>query len=229
MEKEKGIFLYDDILHNEDYHLTISEKIVLSIYKYYTKNGKYKCCSLTNEEVAIKANISRQRLKEIKIHLKKIGLIKTTGIKVYYAGMKILPDRYENTTSTGMKILPDRYENTTSTGMKILPHNKENKNNKENKENKESKTNFDQALNNLSDYYKTTEKIEYLKSNYGEYINKINSIDDDLSIDSISKNIKNAIIKKFGVEPIQIIDIEKKESTCHSIEEIVDEVSKERI
>ena len=214
MEKEKGIFLYDDILHNEDYHLTISEKIVLSIYKYYTKNGKYKCCSLTNEEVAIKANISRQRLKEIKIHLKKIGLIKTTGIKVYYAGMKILPDRYENTTSTGMK---------------ILPHNKENKNNKENKENKESKTNFDQALNNLSDYYKTTEKIEYLKSNYGEYINKINSIDDDLSIDSISKNIKNAIIKKFGVEPIQIIDIEKKESTCHSIEEIVDEVSKERI
>ena len=224
----EGIFTPAEILYNND--LTLAERYVLSIYYYYTKNGKYKCCSLTNEEVAKKANISLQRLKEMKPHLKKLGLIKTSGNKVYYLGeQNETKKEYENHTTTSMKIIPEEYENHTRSSMKNTPHNKENKNNKENKENKESKTNFDQALDNLTDYYKTTEKIEYLKSNYGEYINKINSIDDDLSIDSISKNIKNAIIKKFGVEPIQIIDIEKKESTCHSIEEIVDEVSKERI
>ena len=215
----EGIFIPKQIAVLEE--LDGNEKMVLSIYKYYTQKGKYHCCTLTNEEIGKEIGRSKRQIIRIKNHLKELGFIRIIGIKVYY-------EECHSCHSKGDILGTEECHSCHSKGDTVVTHNKENKNKKEKKEEKETKNNFDQALNNLSDYYKTTEKIEYLKSNYGEYINKINSIDDDLSIDSISKNIKNAIIKKFGVEPIEVIDIEKKESICHSIEEIVEnEVSKD--
>ena len=46
----EGIFIPNEILKLKD--LNITEKVVLSIYKYYTEQGKYKCCSLSKPQIA---------------------------------------------------------------------------------------------------------------------------------------------------------------------------------
>ena len=237
MEREKGIVLYKDILHNKA--LNSSEKIVLSIYKYFTKNGRYKCCSMTNEEVSQELEISIVQLKRIKKHLKELGLIKTSGIKVYYN------EGYQDDTTRGINMIPPQYQDDTSKGIKMIPHNNneesidppykgsiDSNNNKENEssvglieetnldslsnEENKPKTNWDLVLDNLTDYYKTTEKIEYLKTTSNGIIDKINSIPrEEFNAYNTCNVIRDKLIEKFNVEPYEAKDIEKKEPTGH--------------
>ena len=83
----EGIFIPNEILKLKD--INITEKVVLSIYKYYTEQGKYKCCSLSKPQIADELGISVDYVKDIKKHLKELGYIKTDGgIRVIYLGIK---------------------------------------------------------------------------------------------------------------------------------------------
>ena len=83
----EGIFIPNEILKVKD--LNITEKVVLSIYKYYTEQGKYKCCSLSKPQIADELGISVDYVKDIKKHLKELGYIRTDGgIRVIYLGIQ---------------------------------------------------------------------------------------------------------------------------------------------
>ena len=82
------VFIPNEILKLKD--LNITEKVVLSIYKYYTEQGKYKCCSLSKPQIADELGISVDYVKDIKKHLKELGYIKTDGgIRVIYLGIQV--------------------------------------------------------------------------------------------------------------------------------------------
>ena len=83
----EGIFIPNEILKLKD--INITEKVVLSIYKYYTEQGKYKCCSLSKSQIADELGISVDYVKDIKKHLKELGYIRTDGgIRVIYLGIQ---------------------------------------------------------------------------------------------------------------------------------------------
>ena len=188
---KEGIFIPDEFLENNE--LNHTEMIVLSIYKYYTENGKYKCCSLTCSQIADKLNVSIWYLNKIKKHLKELGYISTDGgIKVTYLGI------------TDCTIVQN--EDCTIVQSESVPeynHNKEKEEKKEIK--KDGITNFDLLLGKLSKDYLTPEKIEYMKEHF---MNRINEVDiEDGVIDSWITNIKNELNKQYPIEFV----IEKKE------------------
>ena len=81
----KGLFIPDEILELDD--LGWTECVVLAVYWYYTVEGELHCCMLQNKDVCKKARIKDESgLRRIKKHLKDLGLIRTSGIKVYYTG-----------------------------------------------------------------------------------------------------------------------------------------------
>ena len=81
------VFIPNEILKLKD--INITEKVVLSIYKYYTEQGKYKCCSLSKPQIADELGISVDYVKDIKKHLKELGYIRTDGgIRVIYLGIQ---------------------------------------------------------------------------------------------------------------------------------------------
>ena len=81
----KGLFIPDEILLNED--LKGMERILLAFYWYYTVNGELHCCIMKNEDVCKRVGISEVRkMQRMKSHLKELGYIRTSGIKVYYIG-----------------------------------------------------------------------------------------------------------------------------------------------
>ena len=83
----EGIFIPNEILKVKE--LTSTEKMVLALYKYYTEQGKNKCCSLTKPQIAEDLGISVDYVKKIKNHLKGLGYIKTDGgIRVIYVGVQ---------------------------------------------------------------------------------------------------------------------------------------------
>ena len=102
----EGIFIPKEILKLKE--LTSTEKMVLALYKYYTEQGNYKCCSLTKPQIAEDLGISVDYMKKIKTHLKDLGYIKTDGgIRVIYVGVQggdIVPTDYVQ----GGNIVPTR-------------------------------------------------------------------------------------------------------------------------
>ena len=82
-----GIFTPKEILKLKE--LSSTEKMVLALFKYFTEQGKYKCCSLTKAQIADELGISEVYIKKIKSHLKDLGYIRTDGgIKVIYLGVQ---------------------------------------------------------------------------------------------------------------------------------------------
>lgn len=196
----KGIFIPQEFFQIED--LNYSEMIVLAVYKYYTEEGRYHCCSMTNEEIAKMLRMGERNLQTIKKHLKTMGFIKSDGgIKVKYVGI----DRGEldcthqvkPTVPGGEAELIPGVQNTAVRGEAERTHNKEEKTNKDFK--KEGMTNFDLVIENLPREYKTQEKIDFLSNNYNDRINHFNGLSeiDDSMIECWVSQIKHLLIQQF--------------------------------
>ena len=220
------VFIPNEILKLKD--LNITEKVVLSIYKYYTEQGKYKCCSLSKPQIADELGISVDYVKDIKKHLKELGYIRTDGgIRVIYLGIQggdITPSNETqggDITPTGGGYNTQGGGYNTHQGGDITPsewgiyppHKKEKKDKKEiKKEEKRIMTNFDLLLDKLSSDYKTPEKIEFIKDKYEERINNTDLIDG--TIDSWVTNIKIELNRVYPIE----YKVEKKKTISNTID-----------
>ena len=201
----EGLFIPKDILKIEK--LSSTEKMVLALYKYYTEKGKYKCCSMTNDQIADDICISTRQLMYIKKHLKELGYIRTDGgVKVTYIGIKggevqLTPGVKSTSpgvksTSPGVKSTSPQVGNTLHPKSEVdFTHKKEKK---EKKEIKKGMTNFDRLVELLPEDYKTQERIDYIKNKYEDRINSIDSIDS--AIESWVINIKIELNKVFPME-----------------------------
>ncbi len=222
----EGIFIPNEILKLKD--LNITEKVVLSIYKYYTEQGKYKCCSLSKPQIADELGISVDYVKDIKKHLKELGYIRTDGgIRVIYLGIQggdITPnDEIQvgdiTPTSGGYNTQGGGYNThqvgdiTPSEWGIEHPHKKEKENKKEiKKEEKRIMTNFEMLLDKLTSDYKTPERIDYIKDKYEERINSTDLIDG--AMDSWITNIKIELNQQFPMNYV----IEKKKPISNTID-----------
>ena len=221
----EGIFIPNEILKLKD--LNITEKVVLSIYKYYTEQGKYKCCSLSKPQIADELGISVDYVKDIKKHLKELGYIKTDGgIRVIYLGIQV-GDITPSDETQGGDITPTsggyntqgggynthQVGDITPTRWGIYPpHKKEKENKKEIKKEKKVMTNFDLLLDKLTSEYKTPERIDYIKDKYEERINNTDLIDG--TIDSWVTNIKIELNQQFPMNYV----IKKKKPISNTID-----------
>lgn len=207
----EGIFIPNEILKLKD--INITEKVVLSIYKYYTEQGKYKCCSLSKPQIADELGISVDYVKDIKKHLKELGYIKTDGgIRVIYLGIQggdITPTGGGYNTQGGGYNTHQVGDITPSEWGIYHPHKKEKENKKEiKKEEKRIMTNFEMLIHRLPDYYLTEERINYLKENYKD---KINNADmSDGMFDCWLINIKNELNRVYPME-YKVEKVNKKE------------------
>lgn len=207
----EGIFIPNEILKLKD--LNITEKVVLSIYKYYTEQGKYKCCSLSKPQIADELGISVDYVKDIKKHLKELGYIRTDGgIRVIYLGIQggdITPTGGGYNTQGGGYNTHQVGDITPSEWGIYHPHKKEKENKKEiKKEEKRIMTNFEMLIHRLPDYYLTEERMNYLKENYKD---KINNADmSDGMFDCWLINIKNELNRVYPME-YKVEKVNKKE------------------
>ena len=209
------VFIPNEILKLKD--INITEKVVLSIYKYYTEQGKYKCCSLSKPQIADELGISVDYVKDIKKHLKELGYIRTDGgIRVIYLGVQggdITPTGGGYNTRGGGYNTHQVGDITPSEWGIYPPHKKEKKDKKEiKKEKKGIMTNFEMLIDRLPDYYLTEERIDYLKEHYKDKINNA-----DMSggiLDSCLINIKNELNRVYPIE----YKVEKKEPISNTID-----------
>ena len=172
----KGLFIPDEILKKDG--LTTTEKMVLSVYKYYTENGKYKCCSMTCEQVADELNISVWYINKIKKHLKELGYIRASGIKVTYLGVK------DCTIVQSKSVLEYRHKKEKEIKKEIK------------KEMSEKKTNLDLLLDKLPEDYKTPETIDFIKTNYLDRINELD-LSDVGKVESYVVSLKSLLLNNF--------------------------------
>lgn len=205
------VFIPNEILKLKD--INITEKVVLSIYKYYTEQGKYKCCSLSKPQIADELGISVDYVKDIKKHLKELGYIRTDGgIRVIYLGIQggdITPTGGGYNTQGGGYNTHQVGDITPSEWGIYPPHKKEKKDKKEiKKEEKRIMTNFEMLIHRLPDYYLTEERMNYLQENYKD---KINNADmSDGMFDCWLINIKNELNRVYPME-YKVEKVNKKE------------------
>ena len=205
------VFIPNEILKLKD--INITEKVVLSIYKYYTEQGKYKCCSLSKPQIADELGISVDYVKDIKKHLKELGYIRTDGgIRVIYLGIQggdITPTGGGYNTQGGGYNTHQVGDITPSEWGIYHPHKKEKKEKKEiKKEEKRIMTNFEMLIHRLPDYYLTEERMNYLQENYKD---KINNADmSDGMFDCWLINIKNELNRVYPME-YKVEKVNKKE------------------
>ena len=208
------VFIPNEILKLKD--INITEKVVLSIYKYYTEQGKYKCCSLSKPQIADELGISVDYVKDIKKHLKELGYIRTDGgMRVIYLGIQggdITPTGGGYNTQGGGYNTHQVGDITPSEWGIEHPHKKEKENKKEIKKEKKVMTNFDLLLDKLPSYYKTPEMIDYIKDKYEERINNTELIDG--TIDSWVTNIKIELNRVYPIE----YKVEKKKPISNTID-----------
>lgn len=202
MNKLKLDFLKVPTEFFEIEELAWSEKFVLALYKYYS-NGSYKCCTLTNQDVADFFHIDRRSVIRIKNRLKELGYIRTdeSGKKTFYVGVK--GDTDVTPLPVTQMSLPSDTDVTPKVTQMSLINVKEEKEYKEKKEfNKESdtnRTNFDLLLGKLPDEYMTEEWVSYIYDNVSrEKIDNFNSLklSEYVSFDNYLIPIKSLIQKR---------------------------------
>ena len=180
------------------------ERDILALYKYYTDNGKYKCCVLTNRQIAEEFCIGIRHLQEIKQHLKELGYIRTDGgVKVFYMGIE-----GRATAQGGMShSAPQGRATAHPKDEPQRTHKKEKKEEKRNKKEKggltparkeEDMSNFDRLIARLPDEYKKGERIDYIKNNFMDRINRLDM--DDSILDTWVIGIKNEVNKRYPIE-----------------------------
>ena len=208
----EGLFIPKEILKIQE--LTSTEKMVLSLYKYYTEKGTNKCCSLTKPQIADELNISTRYMKKIKSHLVDLGYIRTDGgIKVTYLGVQgdtrvssndvqgdtIVPPGGHQSVQGGTPECPVKDTIVSSKGTPECPHKKEKKEKNIKKEEKRELTNFDLLISKLPEDYKTQEKIDYIKEHFIDKINEQDFTEGGI-IDMCIVQLKDVLNKKFPIE-----------------------------
>lgn len=169
-----GIFIPMELQQIEE--LNNTESMVLAIYRYYTINGDLHCCALKNEDICKMVRLKDEsNLRRIKKHLKELGYIRTDGgVRVIYLGVQggqISPNREDLNVPQGGQISPKRRTNKSKKEDINVPHKEEEK--KEIRK-KEGMTNFDLLIDKLPSEYKTPERIDYIKDNFMDGLNKAN-------------------------------------------------------
>ena len=136
MKELKCITIYPEVYNNKD--LTPTEKIYLSVIRYFTLNGKTRCCKLSDKEMSEELLIGIPSIWNMKSKLKKLGLITIGENCIKYAS-----SNNEETSSNNEETSSNNEENPCNTNenqqvTEVNKYNKKNKNKKEiNKENKE--------------------------------------------------------------------------------------------
>lgn len=185
----KGIFIPEKILGLKDLNLT--EKIIYSIYYFYTFNGDGSC-HLTNETLATTLGITLVTFKKAKKRLKDKGYIKTNGgIKVEATGINFIPitgGKEIIPITEGINIIPitegdknyttEGGKNYTSNRYKNYPHNNNNNNENNIKEKVKRKvevmeetTTNTSTENELGFSNTSTATAEDIKRDYYNHIN----------------------------------------------------------
>lgn len=210
----EGIFIPKEFYKNIE--LKGLERDILALYKYYTENGTSKCCCLNNSQIAEIFCVSERYLRMVKRHLRELGYIRTDGgIKVYYIGFEVgstVPiDRKHSSYQTGSTV-PQVGSTVPIKQEAQFLHKKEKKEKKEIKKEKKVMTNFDLLLDKLPSYYKTPERIEFIKDKYEERINNTDLIDGVM--DSWITNIKIELNQQFPMNYV----IEKKKPISNTID-----------
>lgn len=224
----EGIFIPTDFFKIKE--INNSERIVLSLYKYFTEKGKYKCCSMSNLEIGEVLGMSRRNIIEIKNHLKELGLITTTnGKTVFYVGkrseeeftsggeVQFTQGEAEFTTGGEEEFTQGEAGFTTEGEEEFTPKvkcasliNVKKKKEEIKKEYKEEfKNNFERIMEKLPPYYKTEDKIAYLNNNYATWIEKVNK-NEEIDTNGCVSQIKNVINHIFGTEESKIDVVKKK-------------------
>lgn len=175
MNKEKGIWIPDEIL--QDTRLDLSVKAVLAVYKYYTIEGELHCCVLTNEQIADKIGISIPTVQRAKRLLKKLKLIKSDGgIKVWYKGYQ--NDTHNNSEKAETDFRhnsaddTEGYQNDTPTPIKMTPQGYQNDTHNKERIKKEKKENKGTIEHNYNTSNKSTSKGDYDDEEDMEYIER---------------------------------------------------------
>ena len=215
----KGIFIPDEVLRLQT--LNHTEMMILSIYKYYTEEGKLRCCKMPNEEIYKMLGVGERTFQRMKKHLKELGYIHTNGgISVRYIGVEggdagvtqvsKLSSRGDIAATGGDKGDTIGVSKLSPKGDAEDTHNKEKRNKENKKEEKKEMTHFDRIVDRLEDCYKTPEKINYIKDTYKDKIVQLNSFNeiDNGVLESWITGIKTILLKQYGVEPLD--DKEKK-------------------
>lgn len=202
----EGIFIPSEFY--KDKNLKGMERDVLALYKYYTENGKNKCCSLNNTQIADILNVSTRYLRMVKKHLSDLGYIRADGgIKVTYLGVQVgstVPTQVGSTVpQVGSTVPTDRKHSSYQVGSTVpikqeaqFPHKKEKEEKKENKEEKRWMTNIKLLFANLPKDYQTKEKVNYIKDNYMDKLNEVDFNDGGI-LDTWIPNIKNVLNKVY--------------------------------
>lgn len=77
------IVIPDEIQYDNE--LSWPERVLLSIYKFYTEDGELHCCLLGTKKLMAMADIGRSSFFNAKKHLRELGYIECEGdIKVTY-------------------------------------------------------------------------------------------------------------------------------------------------
>lgn len=185
MNKEnKGIWIPIEILElkgTDKVKLELTDKVLLSIYKYYTIEGDSHCCLLTNEKIADMLGISIPTVQRSKRKLKQLDLIYTNGgIKTWYKGCQI--DTHNNSddniegcqidTPKGVKLIGQGYQNDT--------HNKE-----YNKENNKEYIIDNTGIDKEKNYFNVHRmQLEYLLENVDDELEVLEFLTDNPSIEN---------------------------------------------
>lgn len=211
----EGVFIPKEILKLKE--LSSTEKMVLAIYKYYTEEGKNKCCSLSKPQIADELGISVDYMKDIKKHLKELGYIRTDGgIRVIYLGTQvgdITPSGGGYITQEGVIEHPVVGDITPSQWGIEHPHKKEKKEKENKKEEKRWVTNIKLLFANLPKDYQTKERVSYIKDNYMDKLNEVDFNESGI-LDTWIPNIKNVLNKVYPQDFV----IEKEEPTSNTID-----------
>ncbi|MBQ3788663.1 MAG: hypothetical protein II849_07665 [Bacteroidales bacterium] len=217
--KEKGIFIPEKILKLEDLNLT--EKIIYSIYYFYTFNGDGSC-HLTNETLATTLGITLVTFKKAKKRLKDKGYIKTNGgIKVEATGINFIPitgGKEIIPITEGINIIPitegdknyttEGGKNYTSNRYKNYPHNNNNNNENNIKEKVKRKVEVMEET--------TTNKPNNTSSNEVGF-NEWDIFNDFHSTDGVTEGV----INNRGMNKATQQTNTNKPSSCKGVEETV--------
>lgn len=186
----EGIFIPKEFY--KDKNLNGLERDVLALYKYYTEKGKNKCCSLNISQIADILNVSTRYLRMVKKHLIDLGYIRTDGgIKVTYLGMQV-----GSTVPTSRK--HSSYQVGSTVPIKQEAQFLHKKDIKDKEEEKREMTNLDLLLDRLPENYKTSEIVEFIKSNYLDRINKLDFSDGGV-LEFWVVSLKSELLKRFNV------------------------------
>lgn len=205
----RGIFIPEEILRLKT--LNHTEMLVLSIYKYYTEEGRLKCCKLPNEEIYQMLGMGERTFQRVKKHLKGLGYIQSNGgVSVRYSGVNgcdngdtqvsKLSSKGDTCDTGSDKTDTRRVTNLSSKGDTCDTHNKEKRKKENKKEEKRVETNFDRVVEYLSynydTYYSAPDTISLIKETFKKDIYDINNLDyEKCDVIKIASQIRNYIDK----------------------------------